>query len=453
MSDNFSENNKQAQLKVHSVAELNRLAKFTLEDSIGQIWVKGEISNFLQAASGHIYFSLKDENASVRCAFFKGQARKIDLTLKNGMQVIVKAQVSLYAPRGDYQLIISFVEDAGVGALQKAFLQLKEKLNKEGLFDETHKKSLPIIPKRIGLITSVKGAAIRDSLIVLGKRFPLVPVLVYPTLVQGKTAAQEIANTIEWANQHKKCDVLLLVRGGGSLEDLWSFNEEVVARAIFASTIPICSGVGHEIDFTIADFVADKRAATPTQAATLAVPCKLEMLGLIEKTKQQLIQLMQINLHNFKQQLKYLRAKNRAPLERLQLYYQKFDGLNHRLYQLLPNKINHIKYQLKNHELILFKYHPNNLIKNYLIYLEKVIEALSKQMQQQLDTKKQQFLILTKTLETISPLATLNRGYAIVKDKTGKLIKADNQVTTGDSIDINLSKGSINCVVKNTSKK
>jgi len=296
-----------------TVSALNQAAKFALEDSLGSVWVTGEVSNFVEASSGHCYFSLKDEKAQVRCAFFRGAYSRLGFALKSGMHINVKGNVSLYAPRGDYQLIVTSAEDAGVGALQKAFLELKAKLEKEGLFDKKYKQALPAWPKRIGVITSDTGAAIKDVLYVMQKRMPSIPIILYPTLVQGKTAHHDIVRAIQLANTQGVCDVLLLVRGGGSLEDLWSFNEEEVARAIFASNIPLVSGVGHEVDFTIADFTADLRAATPSAAAAAVSPDCAEISVQVAHLAEQLEAAMQRKLSSLEQLIYHLSKRLRSP--------------------------------------------------------------------------------------------------------------------------------------------
>ena len=263
---------------IYTVSDLNARARVILEECFKTIWVSGEISNLAKPNSGHLYFSLKDERAQVRCAFFRNSQRGLRFTPENGQHVLVQAQVSFYAARGDFQLIVSQMEMAGAGALQVAFEQLKQRLHKEGLFSQAHKKKLPLFPKCLGIITSPTGAAIRDILKVLQRRFSSIPIIIYPTLVQGDKAADQISMAIQRATQRKECDVLILARGGGSLEDLWPFNEEKVARAMFHCPIPIVTGIGHEIDVTIADFVADQRASTPSAAAEMVSPNQQEQM-------------------------------------------------------------------------------------------------------------------------------------------------------------------------------
>ncbi|MFA6037855.1 MAG: exodeoxyribonuclease VII large subunit, partial [Legionellales bacterium] len=318
--------------QIHTVSSLNQSARLLLEEGLGTVWVEGEISNFVRASSGHIYFSLKDANAQVKCAYFKGRKNQQN-NWAQGMQVLACARVSLYEPRGDYQLIVEYVEEAGLGALQKAFEVLKAKLQAEGLFASEHKKSLPAYPKCLGVITSPTGAAVKDILHVLERRYPILPVIIYPTLVQGTSAAAQITKAIKLANQQQRCDVLIVARGGGSLEDLWPFNEEIVAKAIFESKIPIISGVGHEIDFTIADFVADVRAPTPSAAAELASPDGEALLGYLEQMESRLTQRMLHRIAFIQQRLLGLTQRLRHPRERLQFFAQKLDEQSHRLAQ------------------------------------------------------------------------------------------------------------------------
>ena len=295
--------------KIFTISELNKGVRSILEKSFPMIWVEGEISNLACPASGHIYFSLKDSKAQVSCAMFKGRKQLLRFSPENGMKVLMRTRVSLYEPRGNFQLIAEHMEAAGDGALLRAFEELKARLAQEGLFDEHIKQAIPELPKRIGVITSATGAAVRDVLSVLQRRFPAIPVLLYPVPVQGNQAAPAIVNTLKLANQRKDCDVLLLVRGGGSLEDLWAFNEEVVARAIQQSDIPLVSGIGHEVDYTIADFVADQRAATPSAAAELVSPDQETYLGQFIYFEQRLSQLILEKIKQQKQQLGWLKSR------------------------------------------------------------------------------------------------------------------------------------------------
>lgn len=392
-------------IKIFTVSELNASVRNLLEDALPLLWISGEISNLhVQGISGHMYFSLKDATAQIRCAMFRNYSNNLDFKLCNGMQIVVQAQVSLYEARGDYQLIVLHVEQAGTGLLQQKFLALKEKLQSEGLFALEYKKAIPQLPERIGVITSPTGAAIRDILSVLKRRCPFVPIIIYPTQVQGNEAAAQIVKAIANANARHECDVLIIARGGGSLEDLWPFNEETVARAIFASTIPIVSGVGHEIDFTIADFVADVRAATPSAAAELVVPNITEKYKSIMQNYKRLLSITRYQLQHWQLLFKNLQQRLQHPQQRLQQQAQKLDELEHRLITSCHNKLHW--------------------------WQQKVTQT-------------------TSILTTLSPLATLQRGYAIVSHKQN-ILRHANSVKKGDIINILLAKGEIECSVVNT---
>ena len=389
---------------IYSVSELNQMVQNLLEDAFLPVWIEGEISNFASPNSGHWYFSLKDANAQVRCALFNGRQRYKDNQPKNGMQILVRAKISLYPVRGEFQLIIDQFEPAGEGALRKAFERLKTQLAAEGLFAAQYKKSLPKFPSVIGVISSETGAALRDICVVLKKRFPAIAVIVYPCLVQGKNAPAQIVQQIQVANQRQECDVLILARGGGSLEDLWPFNEECVARAIFKSKLPLISAIGHETDFTIADFVADCRAATPSMAAQLASPDSREYQQHLGKTYLRLIKTIEYLLNAYQQTLENLSKRLRHPKQRLQDSAQRCDELTQRL---------------------------NLSIKN------------------QLQTHQQRLLSLSRTLHAISPLASLARGYAIVTDaQTKKILRNSNEIKFGQEIITKLAKGELLCEVK-----
>jgi exodeoxyribonuclease VII large subunit len=321
------------QRDVYSVSRLNREARGLLESAFPRLWVEGEISNLARPVSGHLYFTLKDARAQVSCALFRNRATRLGFSPENGSQVLIQAQVSLYEARGNYQLIVNQMEEAGDGALRRAFEQLKNRLHKEGLFEAQHKQPLPRLPRCIGVITSPSGAAIRDVLTVLRRRFPGIPVIIYPTQVQGETAAGQIVAAIQTADSRAECDVLLLTRGGGSLEDLWPFNEEVVARAVFACKLPMVSAVGHEIDFVITDFVADQRAATPSAAAELLSPDQTELDNRFRQLDSRLYALLRQRLQQHRDQLNWLtkRMQQSHPGRQLQQQAQRLDDLELRL--------------------------------------------------------------------------------------------------------------------------
>jgi exodeoxyribonuclease VII large subunit len=395
---------------IFTVSELNQLTRGLLESHFSRIWVEGEISNFVCPSSGHWYFSLKDKSAQVRCAMFRGHNNHITFKPENGMYIIVFARPSLYEGRGDFQLIVEKIEEVGFGRLQRAFEELKQKLAKEGLFDQANKKPLPKFPQQIGVVTSPTGAAIRDILSVLKRRFPLPPIIVYPSLVQGDTAAKQIAATIKIANQRKECDVLIVARGGGSIEDLWSFNEEIVARAIFASQIPIISGIGHEIDFTIADFVADHRAPTPSAAAEFVSPNKQEILQQLQKTKQ-----------------------------RLHYSINKFYEHQHIVLKSLTS-------QLK-------RFHPIQQLQDKTQQLDLIEQNLIAAQHKILETRQTKFQLLSQALNTISPLATLQRGYAIVTNKQNTIVRNTAEVKVGEKLNTKLATGKLQCTVEQIYEK
>jgi exodeoxyribonuclease VII large subunit len=389
---------------IYTVSRLNEQVKDLLEHSFPLLWIEGEISNFTSPASGHWYLSLKDEQAQVRCAMFRGRNQTAGFLPKNGMQVLVRARVGLYAPRGEFQLILEHMEQSGEGALRRAFEQLKQKLQAEGLFDETRKKPLPAIPRSIGVITSPTGAALRDILNVLRRRYPLGEVVIYPVPVQGTEAAPAIVRALQVAAERQDCDVLLVARGGGSLEDLWAFNEEIVARAIHACPLPVVSGVGHEIDFTIADFVADLRAPTPSAAAELASPNTGEWRALLERLPQQLAQ-----------------VQNR----RLQQFGQRQAFLAKRLSQL----------------------HPGRRLEQLMQRLDEFEQRLLRATERALEKKTHALALLSGVLDRLSPLKTLERGYAIASLSSGHVVTDATTVQLGDKLALRLHRGELDCEV------
>lgn len=391
---------------IYSVSELNNEVKSLLENEFISVMIEGEISNFACPTSGHWYFTLKDSRSQVRCAMFRMLNNRVRLLPEDGTQVIVQAKVSLYPNRGDYQLIAQSMEEIGSGLLQKKFEELKHKLSNEGLFEEAHKKPLPTYPQAIGVITSVTGAAVRDILSVLKRRFACADVLIYPTLVQGDAAAKNIVEQINLADAQKNCDVLVLSRGGGSLEDLWPFNEEEVARAIFACDTPVVSGVGHEVDFTIADFVADVRAPTPSAAAEAVTPDKEALLNHLQQLKNLLLKSINAILNEAKNNFRYLEQHltHLHPLQTLQEQQQRLDILS------------------------------TKLIDTMQLHIERSHQRLSASSRQ---------------LEVLSPLAILGRGYSILRDKQSKkTIKKKDDVASGDTLIAQLGDGTVTCIVK-----
>lgn len=393
--------------KVITVSELNRMARNMLEQSFPLFWVSGEVSNFTRAASGHWYFSLKDAGAQVRCVMFKGRNSYVDFMPREGDKVEARCTVTLYEARGDFQLTVEFVQRAGLGALFEAFEKLKNKLALEGLFDESGKQAIPKHPKQIGIVTSADAAALRDVLTTLRRRMPNIPVVIYPTPVQGKGAAQLIANAINTANERAECDVLIICRGGGSIEDLWQFNEEIVARAIAHCTIPTVSGVGHETDFTICDFVADMRAATPTAAAELVTPSRDALLNSLKQLKLQLARNIQFSLNQRAQSLDYLARRLKSPSQ--QIDQQKM-------------QLSQMAYRLQTY------------------------------IDQQLKTKQQNLLRLGQNLQHLNPQAVLTRGYAFVQNSSGTIISSSSQLKSNDEVKLTFGAGSADAVISKTNK-
>ena len=433
---------------VLSVSQLNRKAKQLLETHLPLLWVEGELSNVSQPSSGHWYFTLKDEQAQVRCAMFRNRNMLVRFAPRQGQQVLIRARVSLYEGRGDYQLIVEHMEEAGFGALQRAFEALKLKLANEGLFDDAYKQPLPSLPKHIAVITSPTGAAIRDVLSVLNRRFPAIPVTVIPVAVQGKEAAPQIVRAIDLANRAGLFDVVILARGGGSLEDLWPFNEESVARAIHASELPIVSAVGHEVDFTIADFVADLRAPTPSAAAELLVPDAEDWLETFAGYEILLEEAIERKLQSFKQRLEWLRTRLRHPGERLQQQAQRLDGLELRLVRAIDHQLLRCHTRLNTLMLRQKPLQPRLRLNQLSQQVTQHHATLVKNMQRHLRAQQQRLAEAARLLQTVSPLNTLQRGYAIATDSHHKVITNSSQVAPGDSINARLAEGELQCRVE-----
>ena len=433
---------------VLSVSQLNRKAKQLLETHLPLLWVEGELSNVSQPSSGHWYFTLKDEQAQVRCAMFRNRNMLVRFAPRQGQQVLIRARVSLYEGRGDYQLIVEHMEEAGFGALQRAFEALKLKLANEGLFDDAYKQPLPSLPKHIAVITSPTGAAIRDVLSVLNRRFPAIPVTVIPVAVQGKEAAPQIVRAIDLANRAGLFDVVILARGGGSLEDLWPFNEESVARAIHASELPIVSAVGHEVDFTIADFVADLRAPTPSAAAELLVPDAEDWLETFAGYEILLQETIERKLQSLKQRLEWLRTRLRHPGERLQQQAQRLDGLELRLVRAIDHQLLRCHTRLNTLMLRQKPLQPRLRLNQLSQQVTQHHATLVKNMQRHLRAQQQRLAEAARLLQTVSPLNTLQRGYAIATDSHHKVITNSSQVAPGDSINARLAEGELQCRVE-----
>ncbi|MDH5218668.1 MAG: exodeoxyribonuclease VII large subunit [Gammaproteobacteria bacterium] len=429
---------------VYSVSDLNRDVKTLLNQAFPLMWIQGEISNLTIPSSGHWYFTLKDSKAQIRGAMFKQRNRHLKLAPKNGMEVMVRAKVSLYEPRGDYQLIVEDMEEAGAGALQREFEALKNRLQAEGLFDPARKLSFPAQPKRIGIITSPTGAAIRDILSVLERRAAHIPVVIYPVPVQGEDAGNKIASMIAKASRRKDCDVLILTRGGGSLEDLWSFNEEIVARAISESEIPIICGVGHEIDFTIADFVADRRAPTPSAAAELIAPDRLEQNRQIAALKNRLFSTTQNHIKQMQQRVEWLSKRIVHPSQILQDRAQRLDELEGRLNNGLQRHFKQKHLQLQAISARVQQHNPRLQIARITDRHHSLQQRLVNSMKQFLHSQNTELGKLAHSLHTVSPLATLERGYAIVTNvEDNTLIQDTTRLQIGDRIQARLKQGKL----------
>jgi len=447
MSDLFQKTPAESAL---SVTQLNRQAKQLLERGLARLWVEGELSNVARPASGHVYFTLKDDAAQIRGAFFRQRQRGPTIGLKNGDRVLVFGRVSLYEARGDYQLIVEQVEAAGEGALKREFDRLKRKLAEEGLFDEDRKRRLPALPRRIGVVTSPSGAAIKDILSVLARRFPAIPVVIYPAAVQGDAAPGELLAALDRANRRAECDVLIVGRGGGSLEDLWAFNDEALARRIADSEIPVVSAVGHEVDFTIADFAADLRAPTPSGAAELVVPDSAEWLRNFEVFEQRLGRLGRRLLEEREQTLDWLerRLLQQSPEATLVRQQQSLEDYGRRLRDLMHKRLLETRNALRRHETQLAKHSPALRIEQQSSRLTHMHDRLTARIQTLLDSRRHRLSLGARALDGVSPLATLGRGYAIVSDAdSGKVVRRAAELDPGNTIRARLGEGSLTAKV------
>ena len=438
-----------------TISQLNRRAKQLLEGNFPSVWIEGEISNLARPSSGHWYFSLKDDKAQVRCAMFRNSNMRLRFQPEQGQQVLVRAKLSLYEARGDYQLIAEHMELAGDGAMARAFEELKAKLQAEGLFDAAYKQDLPDIPEHIAVVTSPSGAAVRDILTVLNRRFPLTKVTIIPTLVQGNDAPATIAQAIIQTNKLASkygFDVIIAGRGGGSTEDLWAFNSELVARAIHNSELPIVSAVGHEVDFTIADFVADVRAPTPSAAAELLSPDNEELLLSFSGFEQLLDKQIKLQISQHKQQLNWLQARLRHPGSRLQEHSQRLDDIEARLYNSCKSQLKQQKHRLAIINSQLLQQTPRHQINEAKAQLASTYQLLEQLTEKRLASSKERFGLATQLLNTVSPLATLERGYSYTRDSKGKVISSIKGITSGATISTKLTDGTIESTVSTIKK-
>ncbi|MFC5741123.1 exodeoxyribonuclease VII large subunit [Dyella tabacisoli] len=428
---------------------LNRLVRDLLEDALPLIWIEGELSNVARPASGHIYFTLKDSGAQVRCAMFRPKSGWLKFKPSDGMQVLVRARVGLYEPRGEFQLVAEHMEPAGEGALQREFEQLKMRLDAEGLFAPERKRAMPRYARRIGVITSATGAAIRDVLSVFARRWPLADVEILPVPVQGREAPPAIVNMLRKASASGRYDVLLLTRGGGSLEDLWAFNDEQVARAIHASAIPVVSAVGHEIDFSIADFVADLRAPTPSAAAELLVPDAHTSAQHLRQLRQRLTTLQQRRMQAYSQRADHLLARLQAqrPQARLARDHERLLHLQRRLSGVLREQGQYRASRLERLHARLLACHPRHQLPMLTRRLAEQDSRLRRAIAQILDRRQVGLRHAARALHAVSPLATLERGYAIVFDANGQVLRSARDVPVGTALRARLADGELPLIV------
>jgi len=427
-------------------SSLNRLVRDLLGDVFPQVWIEGELSNVAKPASGHLYFTLKDSGAQVRCAMFKPKTAALRFRPVDGMQVLLRAKVGLYEPRGEFQLVAEYMEPAGEGALQREFEQLKARLDAEGLFAPARKRALPRYARRIGVITSATGAAVRDVLSVLGRRWPLADVEVLPVPVQGREAPPAIVAMLNKASSSGRYDVLLLTRGGGSLEDLWAFNDEAVARAIHASAVPVVSAVGHEIDFSIADFVADLRAPTPSAAAELLVPDAVAVGRHLQQLQQRMVTLQQRQLQAQAQRVDHLlaRLQTQRPQARLARDRERLLHLQHRLGAVLREQSQLRQTRLERLHARLLAQHPRTQLSLLARRLAEQDQRLRRAITYTLERQQTALRHAGHALHAISPLATLERGYAILFDEAGQVVRSVAAVSEGDTVNARMSDGELN---------
>ncbi|MBT8055311.1 MAG: exodeoxyribonuclease VII large subunit [Xanthomonadales bacterium] len=439
---------------VYTPSELNRELKLHLEAGFPRLVLEGEISNLGRPASGHLYFSLKDERAQIRCAMFRSAAMRALIKPENGMKVTARGRISLYEPRGEYQLIVESLQEAGEGLLQQQFEALKKKLDSEGLFDPARKRALPRYPARIALITSPSGAAVRDLLHVLERRWPVARVRLYPVRVQGSEAPLEIRAAIEAANRHAWADLLIAGRGGGSLEDLWAFNDEAVARSMAASAIPVISAVGHETDFSICDFVADLRAPTPSAAAELATPDRFAMIEAFRRLERQLQRREEGRLQHQAQRLDHLahRLQQRHPATRVQDQSRDLSRLGDRLGRAARLSLRGQEQRLDQAERRLTAQRPDRRLEALALRLANAEKSLERQVEIRVRNARERLGHLSRTLHVVSPLQTLGRGYAVLTSEDGTVVSSTTQVKAGDDVSAQVSDGSIGLTVKDRRK-
>jgi exodeoxyribonuclease VII large subunit len=437
------------QRKIYSVHEITTEIKRVL-DKLGIVWVQGELSNFKHHSSGHMYFSLKDQKAQLKSAYFKNQNRYLKFRPEDGMEVLVRGRVSVYEPRGDYQVIVEYMEPVGLGSLQLAFDQLKEKLRKEGLFDEIHKVSLPLLPQKVGIVTSPTGAAIQDILRILKRRNASLDVLLYPAKVQGAGASEEIAAGIHYLNSRQDIDVIIVGRGGGSIEDLWAFNEEVVARAIFKSELPLISAVGHEVDFTIADFVADLRAPTPSAAAEMVSGAREDLRINVTSLAGRLYQATRRCIEQRRLRLERL-ASNRAftiAPNKIRDLQQRFDEGTLRMTQAMQRFCVSIRHRERMLTMRLSTVDLSRSIHDKKDILKRQYQGLVSSIRARMQSDRARLGVASGKIDALSPLGILQRGFSLCRDSKGLIIKDAAGVSPGDEVRVTLASGELDCRVE-----
>lgn len=440
-----------AQRKIYSVFDITSEIKKSL-DRMGIVWIQGEISNFKRHSSGHMYFSLKDERAQLKAACFRNNNMYLKFRPEDGMEVIVRGRLSVYEPRGDYQVIVEYMEPVGLGSLQLAFEQLKEKLRKEGLFDESHKVSLPLLPGKVGIVTSPTGAAIQDILRILKRRNAALDVLIYPVRVQGPGAAEQIAAGIRYLNTRPDIDVIIIGRGGGSIEDLWAFNEEIVARAIYSSKLPLISAVGHEVDYTISDFVADLRAPTPSAAAEMVSGAREDLCAAVNSLKGRMCQAIRRTIEGRRLSLERL-SNNRAFMlapNRIRDLQQRFDENSMRMIQAVQRFMNSLRHRERMLATRLVTYDLGRMIHHKSDILARSRQAMIAAIRVRVQRERARLGLAVGKIDALSPLAVLKRGFALCRDDAGAIVRNSADVSRGDRVHVSLAAGELSCRVEET---
>ncbi len=434
-----------------TVAELTQQIRFVLEGKFRGVLVEGEISSLTRAASGHLYFTLKDTQAQIKGVMFRNAAARLPFRPEQGLEVVVRGSVSVYGPRGEYQLQASAFEPKGVGALQLAFEQLRNRLQHEGLFDDQHKRALPFLPKRIGIVTSQSGAVIHDMWTVLNRRFPGIPVLLYPASVQGERAVPELLAGLRYfAERHQRLgvDLVIIGRGGGSLEDLWAFNNEELARAIFHMPLPIISAVGHETDYTIADFVADLRAPTPSAAMEQAVPRRADLLYTVNELQNQLIRTVERHAERARERVEQLAFRLASPERAIAFYQQRVDDLDEKLEATWSRQQERRQFRVQQADHTLKVLAPQQRLRDLAPSLQQLQERLQRALHQNLMQHKQQLAAHAEALQHLSPLAQVQRGYAMVRKPNRQALRSAQEVTVGERLEIHLPDGTVETQVQ-----